>query len=228
VPNVYQFKDFAGSSHRMLLRLVRHFATPGGRLLDLGAAGGELGHALREHFAVTTGFEYDRDQIGVLRNRFTNVVIADLERIVTLPKNLDAIVLADVLEHLRDPAAILRMAHRSLNRDGHIFVSVPNIANVTIRLGLLFGVFTYRDRGILDHTHVRFYTARTIRREIENAGFEIVHAKGSAVPVRLIVGRYVPDAVLKPIESALAAGTQAWKSLLAYQMIIVARPRADR
>src|SRR6266576_504822 len=98
VPNVYTFKDFEGSSHRILIDLIRRFAPPGGTLLDLGAAGGELGAAVRDRFDRTIGFEYDADRIGQLRHRFDSVVIADLERVKTLPKNVRAVVMADILE----------------------------------------------------------------------------------------------------------------------------------
>jgi len=105
--NVYTFKDFEGSSHRILIDLIRRFAPRGGTLLDLGAAGGELGAAVRDRFDRTIGFEYDADRIGQLRHRFDSVVIADLERVKTLPKNVRAVVMADILEHLRDASTLL-------------------------------------------------------------------------------------------------------------------------
>ena len=225
MPNVYQFKDFEGSSHRILLRLFRRFAKRDGRLLDLGAAGGELGAAAREHFARTFGFEYNADCIETLRDHFDQVVITDLETMKNLPERLDAIVLADILEHLRDPKAMLSLVRSSLADDGLLFVSVPNIANITVRLGLLFGVFEYRDRGILDHTHLRFYTKRTIIRELENAGFHIVAIRGSSVPLRLIVGRWTPEPILRLGEKTLMLVTRLWRALFAYQIILVAAKR---
>ena len=66
MPNVYTFKDFEGSSHRILIDLIRRHAGRGGTLLDLGAAGGELGSAVREQFDRTIGFEYNVDCIGQL------------------------------------------------------------------------------------------------------------------------------------------------------------------
>jgi len=131
-------------------------------------------------------------------------------------------VLADVLEHLRSPASALKLVREALARDGRLFVSVPNIANITVRLGLLFGVFEYRDRGILDFTHLRFFTMRTIRREMENAGFRIVAVRGSSVPIRLIVGRYMPDALLRFGEAMLSMITRVWRALFAYQIVLVA------
>jgi predicted TPR repeat methyltransferase len=224
VPNVYTFKDFEGSSHRILIDLIGRFAPRGGTLLDLGAAGGELGAAVREHFDQTIGFEYDADRIGQLRGRFDHVVIADLETVKTLPSGVHAIVLADIIEHLRDSTTLLRIVSESLTDDGVLFISVPNIANITVRLGLLFGIFEYRDRGILDFTHLRFFTMRTIRREIENAGFRIVAIRGSSVPIRLIIG-WMPDILLRLGERVLTWITRIWRGLFAYQIILVATRR---
>ena len=224
MPNVYTFKDFEGSSHRILIELIRRYAPRGGTLLDLGAAGGELGSVVREHFDTTIGFEYDADRIGQLRSRFDQVVIADLETVRTLPPGMNAVVLADVIEHLRNSTTLLNMVQRSLASDGVLFLSVPNIANITVRLGLLFGVFEYRDRGILDFTHLRFFTMRTIKREIEKAGFRIIAIRGSSVPIRLIIG-WMPDPLLRLGERVLTWITRIWRGLFAYQIILVALPK---
>ena len=117
------------------------------------------------------------------------------------------------------------MVRDALGPNGRAFISVPNIANVTVRLGLLFGVFEYRDRGILDNTHLRFYTMRTIRRQIERAGLRILAVRGSSVPVRLIIGKWTPEPLLRLGEWLLTLVTRLWKSLFAYQIIIVAEPR---
>jgi 2-polyprenyl-3-methyl-5-hydroxy-6-metoxy-1,4-benzoquinol methylase len=225
MPNVYTFKDFEGSSHRILIDLIRRHARRDGTLLDLGAAGGELGEAVRDHFSRTIGFEYNVDCLGQLCGRFDGVVIADLERVKSLPSNVDAVVLADVLEHLRSPAAALTLVRKALVDDGRVFISVPNIANITVRLGLLAGIFEYRDRGILDHTHLRFYTKRTIRREVESAGFRIIEMGGSSVPIRLIIGRFTPEPILRVGEKMLVWLTRAWRALFAYQIILVAEKR---
>lgn len=225
MPNVYTYKDFEGSSHRILLGLIRRHG-PGGVLLDLGAAGGELGDVLRHDFDRTIGYEFELGRIGQLHGRFDQVVIADLERATRLPRGARVVVLADVLEHLKDPAQTMGLVRESIDPGGKIFVSVPNIANITIRLGLLFGVFTYRDRGILDATHLRFYTMHTIRREVEDAGFEIESVHGSSVPIRLIVGGFTPEPLLRIGERLLTWVTRVWKALFAYQIILVARPRS--
>lgn len=225
MPNVYQFKDFEGSSHRILIDLIGRFAPRGGTMLDLGAAGGELGAAVRGQFDRTIGFELDGDRVAQLGKSFDCAVVTDLETITRLPRNLAAIVLADVIEHLRDAPSLLQLVRRSLAPEGRLFISVPNIANITIRLGLLFGQFEYRERGILDNTHLRFYTLGTIRREVENAGFRILAIRGSSIPVRLIIGGIMPEPLLRIGERLLTIVTRVWRALFAYQIILVAEPR---
>jgi 2-polyprenyl-3-methyl-5-hydroxy-6-metoxy-1,4-benzoquinol methylase len=224
MPNVYTFKDFEGSSHRILIDLITRFAPRGGTLIDLGAAGGELGAAVREHFDRTIGFEYNADCIADLREHFDCAVVSDLEKVKHLPE-ADAIVAADVIEHLRDAPTLLRLIREALPREGRAFISVPNIANITVRMGLLFGIFEYRERGILDNTHLRFYTLRTIRREVEAAGFRVLAIRGSSVPLRLIIGRFTPEPILRFGEKILMMITRTWRSLFAYQIILVAEPR---
>jgi predicted TPR repeat methyltransferase len=224
MPNVYTFKDFEGSSHRILIDLISRYANGSGVLLDLGAAGGELGDALRTKFPRRIGFEYDVDRIADLHARFDQAVIADLETVRRLPPRAGSIVLADVLEHLRDPSKLLKCVRESLSPHGHVFVSVPNIANITVRLGLLFGIFEYRERGILDSSHLRFYTMRSIKREVEGAGFRIVAIRGSSVPIRLILPK-APNILLRIGEKMLTVVTRIWRGLFAYQIIIVAQRR---
>ena len=225
MPNVYTFKDFEGSSHRILIDLISRYASTGGTLIDLGAAGGELGAAVRGRFSHTIGFEYNTDCIADLHEHFDAAVISDLEKVKYLPGGADAIVAADVIEHLRDAPRLLGLIREALAPKGRIFISVPNIANITVRLGLLFGVFEYRDRGILDSTHLRFYTLRTIRREIEAAGFRVLATRGSSVPLRLIIGRFTPEPLLRIGERMLTIVTRVWRSLFAYQIILVAEAK---
>ena len=224
MPNVYTFKDFEGSSHRILIDLISRYSNAACTLLDLGAAGGELGDALRKKFRRRIGFEFDVDRISDLHAHFDQAVIADLESVRRLPARSDAIVLADILEHLRDPSKLLASVRDSLTSDGHVFISVPNIANITVRIGLMFGIFEYRERGILDSSHLRFYTMRSIKRQIEGAGFRIVAIRGSSVPIRLILPA-APEFLLRIGERMLTIVTRIWRGLFAYQIIIVAQRR---
>ncbi|MFN2441847.1 MAG: class I SAM-dependent methyltransferase [Thermoanaerobaculia bacterium] len=222
--HVYEFKDFAGSSHRILIDLIRAHAPRGGVLLDLGAFGGELGAAVRNHFARTIACEYILENIGSLWRRFDRVIIADLEQIPRVPSGADAIVMADVLEHMKYPGRLLDKALDGMNQGGRVFISVPNVANLAIRASVLVGRFEYSDRGILDATHLRFYTRRTARRELEGAGLTILAERASIVPIRLVFP-FVPGPILSLLERILIGLTRMWPSLLGYQFIFVAERR---
>ena len=121
----------------------------------------------------------------------------------------------DTLEHLADPVAVLRRLRPALADDGALVVSIPNVANWAMRLGLLAGRFRYTERGILDRTHLRFYTARTVREMLAEAGFR-TESLVASVPVPLIGWR--------PL-LALAHRIGNYRpSLFAYTFVIVARP----
>jgi hypothetical protein len=92
----------------------------------------------------------------------------------------------DVLEHVADPVELLTLARSALRPGGRIIVSVPNVAHCTFRAKLLFGRFDYRPTGIMDATHLRWFTAKTIASVVSSAGFSIEKqdvARGNWMPV---------------------------------------------
>ncbi len=92
----------------------------------------------------------------------------------------DVIVLADVLEHVADPGEMLALARGCLRAGGSVIISVPNVAHWTVRFRLLLGRFDYADGGIMDATHLRWYTRKTLLALVRNAGFEVAHIGCSA------------------------------------------------
>jgi SAM-dependent methyltransferase len=218
----YAFKDFPGSSHRLLIRAVLRTAPRDGVLLDAGAAGGELAGHLTQYFDHRIGIEGDPDRIPDLRASFDSGWIADLEQVAALPR-ARVILLADILEHLKDPQAFLRLCREALEPDGRIFVSVPNVANITVRAALLLGRWDYTDKGILDRTHLRFYTRRTILEELRAAGFDAVRVEATTMPIRLVLEGRLPAPLLRWAERLLLTLTALLPRLLGYQWVITAR-----
>ena len=138
----------------------------------------------------------------------------------------DRVLLLDVLEHLVRPARLLAEVRPALREGGLLVVFVPNVANITVRLALLFGRFNYTDRGILDRTHLNFYTRKTARAFLEENGWEIATAKTTIMPLELVLGLDPENPLMRMISATLAIFTALFPGLLGYQLIFVARPRA--
>lgn len=140
-------------------------------------------------------------------------------------KRFDRVLLLDILEHLGRPERILEQCHALVKEDGQVIVSVPNIANIWVRLMLLFGRFDYTDRGILDKTHQRFYTRKTARQLLAQAGYKIVNQKMTVIPLELALG-LSSDSVLLKVLNRLAGGlTRIAPTLFGYQIMLVAQSR---
>ena len=138
-------------------------------------------------------------------------------------KLFDRVLLLDVLEHLRNPEQILRQSHEVLKPDGLLIVSLPNIANIHVRLMLLFGRFDYAERGIMDKTHLRFFTRKTARRMLESNGYSIVEERETVIPVELVLGWSPKNILLRALNRVLAMATWMMPGLFGYQLMYVAR-----
>jgi SAM-dependent methyltransferase len=101
------------------------------------------------------------------------IIVGDLDELdldaELADERFDVIVAADVLEHLRDPLAVLNRLVPFLAEDGFVVLSVPNIAHGSVRLALLEGRFEYRELGLLDRTHVTFFTRQSLERMLDEA-----------------------------------------------------------
>jgi SAM-dependent methyltransferase len=140
--------------------------------------------------------------------------------------HFDAIVYADVLEHLVDPLRTLVGLNRFLAPGGVVIVSVPNVAHLWIRLLLLVGRFDYIDRGILDRTHLRFFIERSLQGIIAAAGLVVLHWTATPAPLYQLL----PVRWHKPWVAAThvinAAIARALPRLLGHQLLVIARPRS--
>ena len=219
----YVWKEIPGSSHDLLRRRIRALP-PGLRLLDLGAAGGHLGRAVSDRCAFLAGVEPDAAIGASSREGYDDWRSTDALSCGDWSAPFDAVVCADVLEHLPRPEALLSRIRSWLREGGTLLVSLPNVANVTVRATLLTGRFPYADRGILDRTHLRFYTRRTAARLIEDAGFSVQRADATAMPLELALpnaGR-AATALMRGFASASA---RVWPTLFGYQFVFEARKR---
>ncbi len=220
----YEFKPFKYSSHYWILQALRGEKEPV-KILDVGTASGYLGKIWRRSGHHVAGIEYDAATAERAREYYDAFQVADVETFAfPYRREFDYIVFADVLEHLRDPAAVLRRCIPALKETGKIIISVPNIANWVIRLGLLFGKFDYKDRGILDRTHFRFFTRRSLNQLMSDVSCEVLDAIPTPLPVQLVFP-LTENKLFSPLHEAHYALTRCWKTFFAYQFVIVAAPR---
>ncbi len=145
------------------------------RVLELGCSSGFISKYLTARNCSVTGIERDPDAAAIAKEHCNKVIVADLNSNwhEMISEKFDVIALGDVLEHLLDPLSVLRACGGLLDQKGRIVVSVPNVAFLHNRLHLLFGRWDYTDTGILDRTHTRFFTLKTARQLIREAGYVI-------------------------------------------------------
>jgi 2-polyprenyl-3-methyl-5-hydroxy-6-metoxy-1,4-benzoquinol methylase len=167
------------SSQAIELELVGHGRT----VLDVGCATGYLARALAEQDCIVTGVEYDPEAAEEARPSLKEVVVADLETVDLVAQfdgqTFDAIVFGDVLEHLTDADGVLKSATQLLAPDGAIVISVPNVSHGSLRLALLQGRWDYRDTGLLDRDHVRFFTRESLFAMLRGAGLVVTDLRAT-------------------------------------------------
>lgn len=157
-------------------------------VLDVGCGTGSLSKIIMEsRSAQLTGIEPDTERATAAMKRGINVVAGffDKQAIMNM-EEFDAVVFADVLEHLPDPSVALGLAYKVLKPNGMVVASVPNIAHWTVRWNLLCGRFDYEACGIMDATHLRWFTESTIRVLFERNGYRVeshLVTAGLAMPV---------------------------------------------
>jgi SAM-dependent methyltransferase len=145
------------------------------RVLDVGCGAGHLGELLKTRGHQVTGVELVPEAAAVAQSLLDAVFVGDVEAVGLPPGPFDAILFADLLEHLVDPWHVLRQAAARLAPGGVIVASIPNVQNGDVVWRLLRGRWDYRERGILDRGHLRFFTLDTIRDLFTQAGLEIFH-----------------------------------------------------
>lgn len=147
---------------------VYNLVTPNSSVLDIGCWNGSLGHTLiKNKSCIIDGVEKNKDASSKAKEKgYNEVYTIDLNNLETLrirEKQYDVIIFADVLEHILYPEQVLEFFSRYLKDQGSIIISLPNIAFFTCRIRLLLGKFEYKELGIMDKTHVKFYTLKTMK-----------------------------------------------------------------
>jgi SAM-dependent methyltransferase len=214
----YQLKPNEDSSHGRIRTMLS--SRPPSKILDLGCSSGLLAERLRSMGHHVTGV--DVAELPGVGERTSSFFKADLNRGIPaeVGSGFDVVLAADVLEHLTDPAALMRQVKEVLSPDGLAIFCVPNIAHWYPRFRTTLGLFDYDQRGILDSTHLRFFTRKSIQKMIGRQGYSIRRIEPVGLPL-----------------DALGLGTKArwlrladhlllnfWSTMFGYQFIIEATP----
>lgn len=146
------------------------------RLLDIGCGEGHMALAAKVYgVSEVFGVELVPSVAAEAEKRLDGAMCADIEA-TELPAawgQFDCIVCADVLEHLKDPWTVLRRLRDRLTDNGALIASIPNIGHLSVIVKILLDRFEYADSGILDRTHLRFFTKHTIRQLFASTGYRI-------------------------------------------------------
>ncbi len=169
------------SSHQQIARLVQRIGRS--PVLDVGAAQGFLGQLTAASGLSIDAVEPNPHWADHARPFYRQVFATSIEE-AALPSDMyRVIVCADVLEHVVDPVAVIQQLRRVATDDALFIISLPNVAHLAVRLMLLAGYFPQMERGILDRTHLHFYTRDTAEAMLHRAGLDIMRARPTGVPL---------------------------------------------
>lgn len=217
----YLAKPFPGSSHDWALNYLRKL-DKNSSILDIGCGSGPIGKDLSQA-GFTNLYAIEVDEAA------RKEVAPYYREVATSHKNLstqsfDTILILDVLEHLAEPKKFLLDSLAILKPNGQILISVPNIAHWSIRLPLLFGFFEYTDRGILDRTHLQFFTRRRFKKFLAEAGLGQATLAASLEPVEFVLPKLFWDNnAFKLIRRAQLGLAQYLPGLLGYQHLALSK-----
>lgn len=218
------------------------------RVLDVGCGYASTSQYIHKSGNDVTGIENNPASVKVAGTRLSRVIPHDLTDLSAIDAALageefDVLLFADVLEHLVDPQSVLKHYLRFLRAGGSVIVSLPNVALWSVRLQLLAGMLNYADSGVLDRTHLRFFTRSSAKALLRDAGlepFRVTYNPGLARPFVPLVKKLLlkesnasdPSAILdspanrlymKVVEPVERAITALRPTLLAFQMVFEAR-----
>ena len=211
----YALKDSESSSHGQILSLLTDL--PPSKILDLGCSSGLLSGQIRGLGHHVTGVDSEAfpDTLG----RVDAFARGDLEQGIPpeVGTGFDVVIAADVLEHLRRPERLLADISKVLAPGGRVILSVPNFGHWYPRLRALSGTFDYDQRGILDRTHYRFFTRKSLDRLVVNAGFEVRRRAEVGLPLEVLAEGGRGGRVVRAIDRVLVS---LRPTLFAYQFVL--------
>lgn len=208
-------------------RLLNMLNFPSGRILDVGCGAGDNAALLADRGWRVTGVTIDPREREAALPYCDAIHLGNLEEGLphAVAGSFDVVLMSHVLEHLANPSVLLADIRKRLTENGVIAVALPNVLNYQQRFRFLMGNFAYTDTGILDRTHLRFYTYTTGRMLLEDHGFDVLEAVADgSLPLWRLRGLIPPNALSKLSEWVL----KFQPDLFAYQSLFLARATEQR
>ncbi len=179
--------DYGDGPRTELIELIKEAPE---QILEIGCSSGATGMAIKQKFPGVKyiGMDSDKELAEIAQTRLDRVIVSDIDKVqlntVGFKKeSVDLIICADILEHLYDPWKILFDLREYLTPNGKIITSIPNIQYINNIINLLHGSWKYDENGgLLDATHIRFFTLNEIVKMFNGTGYEIKHISGATNP----------------------------------------------
>ncbi|MFM7426279.1 MAG: methyltransferase domain-containing protein [Elainella sp.] len=225
IPDLTEAELDENSSIKKMLHLIGG----GKRVIDFGCATGYLARLLRARGCEVVGIEINERAAKIAEDYCEQVIVADLDYITLtelLPdQKFDVAVFGDVLEHLRNPWELLEEVRQILTSDGYVVASIPNVGHGAVRLALLKGQFQYEPLGLLDNTHLRFFTRETVIDLFEQSGYTIDKIDPTLMPV--FSGLWVPKIERDIFPSELVEKIEQEQDADTFQFVLRAFPLTE-
>jgi 2-polyprenyl-3-methyl-5-hydroxy-6-metoxy-1,4-benzoquinol methylase len=216
----YSLKEDEGSSHTLIVGMLAD--SPPRKILDLGCSGGRLAERLRKLGHTVTGV--DSVEVPGVLDRVDRFVHGDLDAGIPaeVGTGYDVVIAADVIEHVARPGELLRQMAEAVSPDGEIIVSTPNFAHWYPRIRVASGTFGYDRRGILDETHLRFFTRRSLLKLMRTSGLDVLDLQYTGLPFDVLAeGTGTGSRVARKLDRGLV---RARPTLFGYQFVLRLRP----
>jgi len=218
----YLDKPSPWSSHSTIAKRLKKLPDRS-KVLDVGTASGTLARMCQTKSLRLFGVEPNADWAQMASPLYERIWVGSIDEIEKdCLEGYDVIVLGDILEHLPAPEQVLQKLVEYQSPNCLFIISVPNIANLWVRLNLLFGRFEYTDRGILDRTHLHFFTRKSLVAMLENADLSIHSIQTTPIPLELI-SSFFSTSLGRFLHALFARCTALMPTLLGYQFIVEAR-----
>lgn len=218
----YPLKLYPFSSHSVVLKILN--ARSNLRILDIGCGNGFLASHIRDdNYKVGVDIVEPNEEINKSFNKYYKKNLNEgLPTELKDEEKFDYILLLDILDYLVDYEKILREAKKYIKEGGKFIISFANIANLYVRLNLLFGRFPYSDRGILDRGHLHFFTYSSIKKLMKKHKFRIDKIIVTPIPMIEILPKPLKNNLGKVLNFLLYIKTRIFKRLLGFQFIVIA------